>query len=57
MVGLLSETRIGRDERGLVLEVPAVALFGGEAVQRRLDALGRSLGLAAILRRVAPRRR
>jgi exopolyphosphatase/guanosine-5'-triphosphate,3'-diphosphate pyrophosphatase len=57
VVGLLSETRIGRDERGLVLEAPAVDLFGGETVQRRLDALGRALGAGAMLRRVAPGRR
>jgi hypothetical protein len=54
VIGLLSDTRIGRDKDRLVLEVPAVGLFGGETVQRRHDALGRALGLAAILRRVAP---
>jgi exopolyphosphatase/guanosine-5'-triphosphate,3'-diphosphate pyrophosphatase len=57
VVGLLSETRVGRDQHRLVLEVPATGLFGGETVQRRLDALGRALGLDAILRRVAPARR
>ncbi len=54
VVGLLSETRISRDQHRLVLEVPAVGLFGGETAQRRLDALGRALGLGAILRRIAP---
>jgi exopolyphosphatase / guanosine-5'-triphosphate,3'-diphosphate pyrophosphatase len=53
VVGFLSDTRIGRDKDRLVLEVPAVGLFGGETVQRRLDALGRALGLGASLRRVA----
>jgi exopolyphosphatase / guanosine-5'-triphosphate,3'-diphosphate pyrophosphatase len=53
-IQLLSETRIGRDGGSLILQVPAGGLFGGETVQRRLDALGRALGLSAILRRVAP---
>jgi exopolyphosphatase / guanosine-5'-triphosphate,3'-diphosphate pyrophosphatase len=47
---LLAATRIGRDGDRLVLEVPTDGLFGGETVQRRLDALGRALGLGAILR-------
>jgi exopolyphosphatase / guanosine-5'-triphosphate,3'-diphosphate pyrophosphatase len=54
VVGLLSETRLRREQHHLVLEVPAVGLFGGETAQRRLDALGRALGLGAILRRIAP---
>ena len=56
VVRLLSETRISREGGNLVLEVPAVGLFGGDTVQRRLDALGRALGLAVTGRRVAPGR-
>jgi exopolyphosphatase/guanosine-5'-triphosphate,3'-diphosphate pyrophosphatase len=56
VVRLLSETRISREGGNLVLEVPAVGLFGGDTVQRRLDALGRALGLAVTVRRVAPGR-
>ena len=37
-----------RDERGIALELPPSGnLFAGEAVQRRLDALGRALALPA----------
>ena len=45
---LLDQVRLRRDsEAGLVLELPASgSLFTGEAVQRRLDALGRVLSLA-----------
>jgi len=44
---LLEQVRLRRDDDGIVLELPATgSLFVGEAVQRRLDALGRSLGLA-----------
>jgi exopolyphosphatase/guanosine-5'-triphosphate,3'-diphosphate pyrophosphatase len=51
-VDLLSEVRLGRDGDELVLEVsPADNLFLGETVQRRLDALGRSLGMSAMVRR------
>jgi exopolyphosphatase / guanosine-5'-triphosphate,3'-diphosphate pyrophosphatase len=49
-IWLLSKTLIGRDGGSLILQVPAGGLFGGEMVQRRLDALGRALGLNAILR-------
>jgi exopolyphosphatase / guanosine-5'-triphosphate,3'-diphosphate pyrophosphatase len=48
--GLLTQTRLGRDGGGLVLEVSANGLFGGETIERRLDALGRALGLPASLR-------
>jgi exopolyphosphatase/guanosine-5'-triphosphate,3'-diphosphate pyrophosphatase len=51
-VDLLSEVRLGRYGDELVLEVPpADNLFLGETVQRRLDALGRSLGMSAMVRR------
>jgi exopolyphosphatase / guanosine-5'-triphosphate,3'-diphosphate pyrophosphatase len=43
---LLEQVRLRRDSGGLVLELPASgSLFSGEAVTRRLDALGRALGL------------
>jgi exopolyphosphatase/guanosine-5'-triphosphate,3'-diphosphate pyrophosphatase len=43
---LLEQVRVLRDGTGLALELPSVgSLFEGEAVQRRLDALGRSLGV------------
>ena len=47
-LGLLDQVRLRREDgAGLVLEMPANGnLFIGEAVQRRLDALGRALGLA-----------
>jgi exopolyphosphatase / guanosine-5'-triphosphate,3'-diphosphate pyrophosphatase len=51
-IEMLAETRIGRRGGNLVLEVPPSGLFGGETVQRRLDALGRTLGMAALARRV-----
>ena len=46
--GFFRDVQLRRDgEAGLVLELPASgSLFIGEAVQRRLDALGRALGLA-----------
>ncbi|HVC55746.1 MAG TPA: Ppx/GppA family phosphatase [Stellaceae bacterium] len=45
---LLDEVRLSREPRGLVLELPRDgSLFTGEAVQRRLDALGRALNLEA----------
>ena len=56
-LGLLDEVQLRRDdEAGLVLELPASgSLFIGEAVQRRLDALGRALGLATrAMRRRSP---
>jgi exopolyphosphatase / guanosine-5'-triphosphate,3'-diphosphate pyrophosphatase len=44
---LLDEVGLARHPDGLVLELPATGnLFIGEAVQRRLDSLGRALGLA-----------
>jgi exopolyphosphatase/guanosine-5'-triphosphate,3'-diphosphate pyrophosphatase len=51
-VDLLSEVRLAREGDELVLEVPpADNLFLGETVQRRLDALSRSLGMSGIVRR------
>jgi exopolyphosphatase/guanosine-5'-triphosphate,3'-diphosphate pyrophosphatase len=45
---LLAQTRLSRGSDGLILELPADGnLFTGEAVQRRLDALARSLGVSA----------
>ena len=56
-IGLLSETWLGRDRGSLVLEAPlADGLYAGETVQRRLDAVARSLGAAAIVRSREPRR-
>jgi exopolyphosphatase / guanosine-5'-triphosphate,3'-diphosphate pyrophosphatase len=49
-VHLLSSTRIGREGGSVILEVPANGLFDGETVQRRLDVLGRTLGLDTILK-------
>ena len=44
---LLADVRLSRDDGALVLEFPASgSLFQGEAVERRLGALGRALGLA-----------
>jgi exopolyphosphatase/guanosine-5'-triphosphate,3'-diphosphate pyrophosphatase len=53
---LLDEVRLERNADGLVLELPpSGSLFVGEAVQRRLDALGRALGLATrTVRRRSP---
>jgi exopolyphosphatase / guanosine-5'-triphosphate,3'-diphosphate pyrophosphatase len=48
-VDLLWQTGFRRDGGRLVFEVPAGGLFGGETVERRLDALGRAVGLAATL--------
>jgi len=49
---LLAEVRLVRDGDGLVLDIPpSGSLFLGEAVQRRLDALGRALGLPVRTRR------
>jgi exopolyphosphatase/guanosine-5'-triphosphate,3'-diphosphate pyrophosphatase len=43
---LLSQVGLARADGGLVLEMPETGtLFQGEAVQRRVDALGRALGL------------
>jgi exopolyphosphatase/guanosine-5'-triphosphate,3'-diphosphate pyrophosphatase len=53
---LLDQVRIAREAHGLVLELPPTgSLFTGEAVQRRLDALGRAFGLATrTVRRRSP---
>jgi exopolyphosphatase / guanosine-5'-triphosphate,3'-diphosphate pyrophosphatase len=51
---LLSGTRIAREGGRLILQIPANGLFGGETVERRLDGLGRALGLDGVLTRVAP---
>src|SRR5262249_28785755 len=46
-IELLSEVRLSRTSSELVLEVPSESsLFVGETVQRRLDAVARSLGVA-----------
>jgi hypothetical protein len=43
---LLDEVRLTRADDALMLELPASgSLFQGEAVERRLGALGRALGL------------
>ena len=56
-IDLLSEVWLGREAGGLVLEVPSSgSLFLGETVQRRLDALARSLGATPLVRRREPRR-
>ena len=45
---LLDEVRLVREPDGLALELPANGnLFSGEVVSRRLEALGRTLGLAS----------
>jgi exopolyphosphatase/guanosine-5'-triphosphate,3'-diphosphate pyrophosphatase len=50
-IELLSEVRLGRAGNELVLEVPPESsLFVGETVQRRLDAVARSLGTTAVMR-------
>jgi exopolyphosphatase/guanosine-5'-triphosphate,3'-diphosphate pyrophosphatase len=49
-IELLSEVRLERTGSRLVLEVPPnSSLFGGETIQRRLDAVGRSLGVTSTL--------
>jgi exopolyphosphatase/guanosine-5'-triphosphate,3'-diphosphate pyrophosphatase len=49
---LLSEAWLGREAGSLVLEIPSEgSLFLGETVQRRLDALARSLGATPVVRR------
>lgn len=55
-IDLLSEVSLGRDRENLVLEIPPTgSLFEGETVQRRLDVLARSIGLAPMVRRRATR--
>lgn len=50
-IELLSEVWLGRAGGGLVLEVPSESsLFVGETVQRRLDAVARSLGATPVMR-------
>jgi exopolyphosphatase/guanosine-5'-triphosphate,3'-diphosphate pyrophosphatase len=50
-IELLSEVGLGRVGNELVLEVPPESsLFVGETVQRRLDAVARSLGTTAVMR-------
>jgi exopolyphosphatase / guanosine-5'-triphosphate,3'-diphosphate pyrophosphatase len=57
MIEPLSATRLGREGSTLVLEVPpGDSLFVGETVQRRLEAVARTLGVATELRRREPRR-
>ena len=53
---LLDQVGLAREEDGIVLELPPTgSLFTGEAVQRRLDALGRAFGLATrTARRCSP---
>ena len=59
-IELLSEVSLNPTGGGLVLEVPSESsLFVGETVQRRLEAVARSLGATAVMRqretRLAPR--
>jgi exopolyphosphatase / guanosine-5'-triphosphate,3'-diphosphate pyrophosphatase len=50
-IELLSELPLDRTGNALVLEVPSESsLFVGETVQRRLDAVARSLGATAVMR-------
>ncbi|HTV44193.1 MAG TPA: Ppx/GppA family phosphatase [Stellaceae bacterium] len=56
-IGLLTETSLGREGNSVILEVPAGdSRFDGETVPRRLDAVARTLGAGAALRRRTPRR-
>jgi exopolyphosphatase / guanosine-5'-triphosphate,3'-diphosphate pyrophosphatase len=49
---LLGQVRLRRDEQSLLLTLPSAgSLFAGEVVQRRLDALGRALGLGSRMAR------
>ena len=51
-IELLSELRLGRAGNALVLDVPSESsLFVGETVQRRLDAVARSLSMTPAIRR------
>jgi exopolyphosphatase/guanosine-5'-triphosphate,3'-diphosphate pyrophosphatase len=53
-IALLSEVSLERDGAGVVLAVPSAgSLFVGETVQRRLDAVARSLGTSGIIQRRA----
>jgi exopolyphosphatase/guanosine-5'-triphosphate,3'-diphosphate pyrophosphatase len=51
---LLERTRLALDDRTIVLSVPDEATFRGEAVQRRLDALGRALGRKTEIATLSP---
>ncbi len=56
-IDLLSETWLIRERGRLVLDVPAGDnLFVGETVQRRLDAVARTISATAMLRRREPSR-
>ncbi|HTV89066.1 MAG TPA: Ppx/GppA family phosphatase [Stellaceae bacterium] len=44
-LGLLDRVQLRGEGQSLLLDLPPGGLFTGEAVQRRLDALGRALGL------------
>ena len=51
-IALLSEVSLERDGEGVVLAVPSAgSLFVGETVQRRLDAVARSLGTSGGVQR------
>jgi exopolyphosphatase/guanosine-5'-triphosphate,3'-diphosphate pyrophosphatase len=51
-IDLLFETRLYLEANNLILEIPSSgSLFLGEAVQRRLEALGRSIGISPTVRR------
>jgi exopolyphosphatase / guanosine-5'-triphosphate,3'-diphosphate pyrophosphatase len=53
----LADSWLGLERRNLVLEAPPDdGLFDGETVQRRLDAVARSIGAPAVLRRRERRR-
>jgi exopolyphosphatase/guanosine-5'-triphosphate,3'-diphosphate pyrophosphatase len=55
-IELLSEIELGRSGETLTLDVRSdSSLFVGETVQRRLDAVARSLGTAAAIRHLDPR--
>ena len=51
-IELLAELGLGRSGNTLTLDVPSESsLFVGETVQRRLDAVARSLGMNPVIRR------
>jgi exopolyphosphatase / guanosine-5'-triphosphate,3'-diphosphate pyrophosphatase len=55
-IELLSESRLNRTGDVMALEVPPESsLFAGETVQRRLDAVARSLGASAVIRTSEPK--
>ncbi len=56
--GLLDRTAVAIEASGVALTVPEhTAIYTGEAVQRRLDALGRALGRRTFIRAEAPSRK